>query len=77
MSDYDYETSWTFRKPNHFWTFLNKQMNLSDLGNDYKLLFFSSMPDDLNDAINSNGCLNLNYSGLSQINNNYIDNKNI
>lgn len=55
-----YDTSWTFRKPQHFWKFLNKQMDLENLNGNgkYKLVFFKSMSgDDFNDMIDSNGCL--------------------
>lgn len=70
MADYDYETSWTFRKPNHFWKLLNVQMDLQDLNDaDYKLMFFSNIPDDFNDAIDSNGCLNT--SAVTLIDSNY------
>lgn len=65
MGEYDYETVMTFRKPNHFWKFLNKKMVISDSdalndsGNKkYHLVFFSSLPNDFNDCIDSTtGCL--------------------
>ncbi len=71
MTD-DYETSWTFRKPNHFWTLLNKQIDLSGLNDSqYRLLFFTSIPDDFNDIINSYGCMKDN--GYTLVNPNYYD----
>ena len=68
MSEYDYETTFTFRKPNHFWEFLNKQMvikdkdSLNDKSDDtytkkYHLLLFSTMPTDFNSWIDDDGCL--------------------
>lgn len=58
----DYETSLVFRKSKYFWKFINRQMLIYDAEhlNDtqYKLLLFSSMPVDFNDAIDENtGCL--------------------
>ena len=83
MGEYDYETTFTFRKPNHFWKFLNKQMviesntTLNDSGNKkYHLLLFSSLPTDFNDCINSsNGCLKTSSlpSGMTQITTGYTD----
>lgn len=75
MSEYDYETSFTFRKPNGFYKHLNKQMIIEDrdsLNDDslYHLLLFSAMPTDFNDCINSNGCLKSGASiptGMTQI----------
>lgn len=83
----DYETTWTFRKPKHFWEFLNKQMVIKDVDtlNDksggsytkkYHLLFFSSVPQDFNDCINSsNGCLKTSNlpAGMTQITTGYTD----
>lgn len=87
MSDYDYETSFTFRKPNTFWKFLNKQMVIQDVDtlNDkvggsytkkYHLLLFSSLPTDFNDCIDSTtGCLKTSSlpSGMTQITTGYTD----
>lgn len=73
MSDYDYETTFTFRKSKYFWKFLNRQIKIWDSDNatlndsQYKLLLFSSMPDDFNTCIDENtGCLR-SASGLTQI----------
>ena len=64
MSDYDYETTLTFRKSKYFWKFLNRQIKIWDTGsstlNDsqYTLLLFSSMPDNFNDCVDeTTGCL--------------------
>lgn len=62
MSDYDYETIFTFKKPKYFWKFLNRQIKIWDTDNlndsQYKLVLFSSMPENFNTAINENdGCL--------------------
>lgn len=61
-SEHDYETSFTFRKPNTFYKYLNRQMIIQDrdsLNDDslYHLLLFSALPLDFNDCINENGCL--------------------
>lgn len=61
-SEYDYEASFSFHKPNGFYVHLNKQMVIKDrdtLNDDslYHLLFFSNLPLDFNDCIDSNGCL--------------------
>ena len=86
-SEYDYETTFTFRKPNHFWEFLNKQMVIKDVDslNDksggsytkkYHLLLFSSLPTDFNDCIDSTtGCLKTSSlpSGMTQITTGYTD----
>ena len=61
-SEYDYETSFTFHKPNGFYVHLNKQMIIQDrdsLNDDslYHLLLFSNLPVDFNDCIDENGCL--------------------
>lgn len=72
MSENDYETVISFRKSKYFWKFLNKQIMLQDLEaangeGGYKILFFSSMPDNFNDCINENtGCLQ-SADGLTQI----------
>lgn len=83
MSEYDYETTFTFRKPNTFWKFLNKQMviqdvdTLNDNGNKkYHLLLFSSLPTDFNDCIDtSTGCLKTTSlpTGMTQITTGYTD----
>ena len=62
MSENDYETSFTFHKPNGFYVHLNKQMIIQDrstLNDDslYHLLLFSALPTDFNDCIDDNGCL--------------------
>lgn len=62
MSEYDYETSFTFHKPNGFYKHLNKQMVIEDrdsLNDDslYHLLLFSALPTDFNDCIDEDGCL--------------------
>lgn len=86
-SEYDYETTFTFRKPNTFWKFLNKQMVIQDVDtlNDksggsytkkYHLLLFSSLPQDFNDCIDSTtGCLKTSNlpSGMTQITTGYTD----
>ena len=63
-SEYDYETTFTFRKTNKFWVELNKKMvikdrdTLNDYGNKkYHLLLFSSLPNDFNECIDEYGCL--------------------
>lgn len=61
-SEYDYESSFTFHKPNGFYKHLNKQMIIEDrdaLNDDslYHLLLFSALPTDFNTCIDSNGCL--------------------
>lgn len=85
MSEYDYETTFTFRKPNHFWKFLNKQMVIQDVDtlNDksggvytkkYHLLLFSALPNDFNDCITaSTGCLKGSQSGMTRITSGYTD----
>ena len=86
MSEYDYETTFTFRKPNTFWKFLNKQMVIQDVDtlNDkvggsytkkYHLLLFSSLPTDFNNCIDSEtGCLKTTtVSGMTQITSGYTD----
>lgn len=81
MGEYDYETTFTFRKPNMFWVFLNKQLvikdsdTLNDNGNKkYHLLLFSSLPNDFNDCINtSNGCLKTTQTGMTRITSGYTD----
>lgn len=62
MTEYDYETSFTFHKPNGFYKHLNKQMVIEDrdsLNDDslYHLLLFSALPVDFNDCIHTDGCL--------------------
>lgn len=71
-SEYDYETSFTFRKPNGFYKHLNKQMVIQDrdsLNDDslYHLLLFSSAPLDFNECIDENGCLKTNDAPTSMI----------
>ena len=71
MSEYDYETILTFRKSKYFWKFVNRQMLIYDSDNlndsDYKLLLFSSMPDNVNDCIDeTTGCLT-SATGLTEI----------
>ena len=71
MSENDYETVLTFRKSKYFWKFVNRQMLIYDTDNlndsDYKLLLFSSLPDNINNAINEDtGCLK-SATGLTQI----------
>lgn len=73
MSDYDYETTFTFRKSKYFWKFLNRQILIFDADNgtlndsQYRLLLFSSMPDDFNNCIDEDtGCL-VPAQGLTQI----------
>lgn len=84
MSENDYETTFTFRKPNHFWEFLNKQMVIKDVDslNDksggsytkkYHLLLFSSLPTDFNDCVDSNGCLKQSQTGMTKITSGYTD----
>lgn len=80
MGEYDYETTFTFRKPKTFWVFLNKQMvikdsdTLNDNGNKkYHLLLFSSLPDDFNDCIDTNGCLKNSQTGMTKITSGYTD----
>ena len=82
MSEYDYETTFTFRKPNTFWKFLNKQMVIQDSStlNDnnnkkYRLLLFSSLPTDFNDCIDSTtGCLKTStVNGMTRITTGYTD----
>lgn len=72
-SEYDYETSFTFHKPNGFYVHLNKQMVIQDrdsLNDDslYHLLLFSSVPTDFNTCIDENGCLKQSASGMTKIN---------
>ena len=85
MGEYDYETTFTFRKPNHFWKFLNKQMVIqdSDSLNDksggvytkkYHLLLFSSLPNNFNDCITaSTGCLKNSQTGMTRITTGFTD----
>lgn len=84
-SEYDYETTFTFHKPNTFWKFLNKQMVIQDVDtlNDkiggvytkkYHLLLFSALPTDFNDCINTTtGCLKSSQTGMTLITENYTD----
>ena len=78
MGEYDYETTFTFRKPNTFWVFLNKQMVIKDGDtlNDskYHLLLFSSLPADFNNCIDINtGCLKSSQEGMTIITEGYTD----
>ena len=78
MSEYDYETTLTFRKTKMFWVELNKQMVIKErntLNNDglYHLVFFSSAPIDFNDALDSRGCINTSASGVELITSGYTD----
>ena len=77
-SEYDYETTFTFRKPRDFWVHLNKQMVIKDrdtLNGDglYHLILFSSLPDDFNDCVDINGCLKQSATGMTVINSGYTD----
>ena len=85
MSEYDYETTFTFRKPNHFWEFLNKQMvikdkdSLNDKSDDtytkkYHLLLFSTMPTDFNSWIDDDGCLDTSIQAVNNANCKYVYN---
>lgn len=74
----DYETSFTFRKPNHFWVQLNQQMNIKDRdtlnnGGLYHLVLFSSLPTDFNDCCNTNGTLKSTQTGMTKITTGYTD----
>lgn len=78
MSEYDYETSFTFRKPNHFWVKLNTQMVIKDRdtlnnGGLYHLVLFSSLPTDFNDCIDSDGCLKSSQTGMTKITSGFTD----
>lgn len=58
----DYETTWTFRKPQHFWVELNRKMVIKDRdtlnnGGLYHLLFFTNTPQDFNELIGDGGYL--------------------
>ena len=73
MSDYDYETTLTFRKSPYFWKFLNRQLKIYETGSNglndsqYKILLFSAVPDNINNCINSStGCLQ-SATGATQI----------
>ena len=75
-SEYDYETTFTFRKPQDFWVHLNKQMVIKDrdtLNDDglYHLILFSSLPKDPNECIDSNGCLKQSATGMTKITSGY------
>ncbi len=77
MAD-DYETTFTFRKPQTFWVHLNKQMVIKDrdtLNDDglYHLILFSSLPQDPNECIDSNGCLKQSATGMTKITTGYTD----
>ena len=77
MAD-DYETTFTFRKPQDFWVHLNKQMVIKDrdtLNDDglYHLILFSSLPKDPNECIDSNGCLKQSATGMTKITSGYTD----
>ena len=77
-SEYDYETTFTFRKPKDFWVHLNKQMVIKDrdtLNGDglYHLILFSSLPQDFNDCIDSNGCLKQSATGMTIIDSGQTD----
>lgn len=77
-SEYDYETTFTFRKPQDFWVHLNKQMVIKDrdtLNDDglYHLILFSSLPTNFNDCIDSNGCLKQSATGMTKITSGYTD----
>ena len=77
-SEYDYETTFTFRKPQDFWVHLNKQMVIKDrdtLNDDglYHLILFSSLPKDPNECIDSNGCLKQSATGMTKITSGYTD----
>lgn len=77
-SEYDYETTFTFRKPKDFWVHLNKQMIIKDrdtLNDDglYHLILFSSLPKEVNDCIDNNGCLKTTATGMEKITTGYTD----
>lgn len=77
-SEYDYETTFTFRKPKDFWVHLNKQMVIKDRGTLngdglYHLILFSSLPQDFNDCIDINGCLKQSATGMTKITTGYTD----
>ena len=77
-SEYDYETSFTFRKPQNFWVHLNKQMVIKDrdtLNDDglYHLILFSALPQDFNTCIDNNGCLKSSADGMTKITTGYTD----
>lgn len=74
----DYETSFTFRKPNHFWVQLNQQMNIKgrdelNTGGLYHLILFSSLPQDFNTCCNTNGTLKSTATGMTKITTGYTD----
>ena len=61
-SEYDYETTLTFRKTEKFWNELNKQMEIKDRetlnrGSLYHLILFSNLPSNFNSCIDERGCL--------------------
>ena len=77
-SEYDYETTFTFRKPKDFWVHLNKQMVIKDrdtLNDDslYHLILFSSLPQDVNTCIDNDGCLKSSADGMTRIDSGYTD----
>ena len=77
-SEYDYETTFTFRKSQDFWVHLNKQMVIKDrdtLNDDglYHLILFSSLPQNFNDCIDSDGCLKSTATGMEKITTGYTD----
>lgn len=77
-SEYDYETTFTFRKPQSFWVHINKQMVIKDrdtLNDDnlYHLILFSSLPQDFNDCIDNDGCLKSTATGMTKITSGYTD----
>ena len=65
---YDYTTTWTFRKPTHFWKKLGVQMKLDNLNDsNYSLVFFDSLPSNFNSCVDSNGCLKNSATGMSKV----------
>lgn len=78
VSEYDYETTFTFRKPEKFWVHLNKQLIIQDrdsLNEDglYHLVLFSSLPKEVNTCIDTDGCLKSTAEGMTKITTGYTD----
>lgn len=75
---YDYLFSLTFQKHKYFWKMLNRNLiiedknSLNDTGG-FKLILFSSLPEDFNDCIDEYGDLKNSATGMTKINSTWYD----
>lgn len=78
LSEYDYETSLTFSKTKYFWKMLNRNLIIEDkdsLNNTggFKLILFSSLPEDFNTCIDEYGDLKTTATGMTKIDSTWYD----